>query len=73
MYGSFRFAFTDDMQAGLSVAPVLIGLFALPELIKLIVFRNPPEARAMEIGDDRVSGKEFRVLRNRSSAAASSG
>ena len=60
MYGSFRFAFTDDMQAGLSVAPVLIGLFALPELIKLIVFRNPPKARAMEIGDDRVSGREFR-------------
>ena len=60
MYGSFRFAFTGDMQAGLSVAPVLIGLFALPELIKLIVFRNPPKARAMEIGDDRVSGAEFR-------------
>lgn len=62
MYGSFRFAFTDDMQAGLAVAPVLIGLFALPELFKLIVFRNPPKARAMQLGDDRVSQKELRPV-----------
>lgn len=60
MYGSFRFAMTDDMQAGLAVAPVLIGLFALPELLKLIVFRNPPKNDAMQLGDDRVSGREFR-------------
>ncbi|MFX0543339.1 tripartite tricarboxylate transporter permease [Roseovarius sp. S4756] len=61
MYGSFRFAMTDDMQAGLSVAPVLIGLFALPELMKLIVFRNPPKNDAMQLGDNRVSGREFRA------------
>lgn len=60
MYGSFRFAITDDMQAGLSVAPVLIGLFALPELIKLIVFRNPPKNDAMRLGDNKVSAREFR-------------
>ncbi|WP_458793052.1 tripartite tricarboxylate transporter permease [Yoonia sp. MH D7] len=60
MYGSFRFALTDDMQGGLSVAPVLIGLFALPELLKLIVFRNAKPHDAMGIGDDRVSRAEFR-------------
>ncbi|GAB3676336.1 tripartite tricarboxylate transporter permease [Salinisphaera aquimarina] len=60
MYGSFRFALTDDMQGGLSVAPVLIGLFALPELIKLIVFRKAEVEKTMGIGDDRVSGAEFR-------------
>ncbi|QDY71147.1 tripartite tricarboxylate transporter permease [Qingshengfaniella alkalisoli] len=59
IYGSFRFAFTDDMQAGLSVAPVLIGLFALPELIKLIVFRNPQVNDAMQVGFDKVSRSEF--------------
>ena len=62
MYGSFRFAMTDDMQGGLAVAPVLIGLFALPELIKLIVFRKADTAEAMGIGDDRVSGAEFRKV-----------
>ncbi len=61
MYGSFRFAMTNDMQAGLAVAPVLIGLFALPELIKLIVFRNPPKTEPMKLGDNRVSGREFRA------------
>ncbi|MCP1170348.1 tripartite tricarboxylate transporter permease [Limimaricola litoreus] len=61
MYGSFRFAITDDMQAGLSVAPVLIGLFALPELLKLIVFRIAPKNDAMKLGDDKVSAAEFRA------------
>ncbi len=62
MYGSFRFAFTPDMQAGLNVAPVLIGLFALPELFKLIVFRVPPPNRSAEIGDDHVSRRELRPV-----------
>ncbi|PLW77615.1 tripartite tricarboxylate transporter permease [Cohaesibacter celericrescens] len=60
MYGSFRFAFTDEMQGGLSVAPVLIGLFALPELIKLVVFRACPIMDAAKLGDQRVSFSEFK-------------
>ncbi|MBB3995161.1 putative tricarboxylic transport membrane protein [Sulfitobacter undariae] len=59
LYGSFRFAFTDDMQAGLSVAPVLIGLFALPELIKLIVFRAANRDVAAKLGDQQVTRAEF--------------
>nr|WP_274837843.1 tripartite tricarboxylate transporter permease [Phaeobacter gallaeciensis] len=59
MYGSFRFAFTDDMQAGLSVAPVLIGLFALPELIKMIVMRAAPDQETAKLGDQKVSRAEF--------------
>lgn len=61
MYGSFRFAMTDDMQAGLSVAPVLIGLFALPELIKLIVFRVVPRTDAAKLGDNKVTAAEMRA------------
>jgi putative tricarboxylic transport membrane protein len=59
MYGSFRFAFTNDMQAGLNVAPVLIGLFALPELIKLIVLRSTRKDEAAKLGDQNVTRAEF--------------
>ena len=59
LYGSFRFAFTEDMQAGLSVAPVLIGLFALPELLKLIVFRAAHKNEAAKLGDQKVTRSEF--------------
>ena len=59
LYGSFRFAFTDNMQAGLSVAPVLIGLFALPELIKLIVFRAVSRDTAAKLGDQNITRAEF--------------
>jgi putative tricarboxylic transport membrane protein len=62
MYGSFRFAMTTDMQAGLAVAPVLIGLFALPELLKLVVFRMARNAEPMQVGYDRVSAAEFRAV-----------
>jgi putative tricarboxylic transport membrane protein len=61
MYGSMRFAITEDMQAGLSVAPVLIGLFALPELIKLIVFRIVPRTDAAKLGDNKVTAAEMRA------------
>jgi putative tricarboxylic transport membrane protein len=59
MYGSFRFAFTNDMQSGLAIAPVLIGLFALPELIKLIVLRAAHKDEAAKLGDQKVTRAEF--------------
>ncbi|WP_282602664.1 tripartite tricarboxylate transporter permease [Paracoccus sp. PARArs4] len=59
MYGSFRFAFTPDMQAGLAIAPVLIGLFALPELIKLIVLRADTREEAATLGAQHVTRAEF--------------
>lgn len=61
MFGSFRFAITPDMQAGLAVAPVLIGLFALPELIKLVVFRTARKVNPISVGSDRLSAAEFRA------------
>ena len=59
LYGSFRFAFVPDMQAGLSIAPVLIGLFALPELIKLVVMRAAKTDEAAPLGAQHVTREEF--------------
>ncbi len=39
---------------------MLIGLFALPELIKLVVFRASPIMDAAKLGDQRVSFSEFK-------------
>lgn len=60
MYGSFRFAFNEDMKSGLGVVPVLIGLFALPEMFKLAVFRPEENTEAMKLGDNRLTLSEFR-------------
>jgi putative tricarboxylic transport membrane protein len=60
MYGSFRFAMTEDMKSGLGVVPVLIGLFALPEMLKLAIFRPEENTQAMKLGDNRLTMKEFR-------------
>lgn len=60
MYGSFRFDLTVDMQSGLAVAPVLIGLFAIPELLKIIVFRHNQSHKPMQLGDNRVTRDELR-------------
>lgn len=60
MYGSYRFAMTDNLMNGLSVAPVLIGLFALPELLKLIVFRDSNKGELMALGDNKLTLKEIR-------------
>lgn len=60
IYGSYRFAMTEDMKGGLSIAPVLIGLFALPELIRLIVFRDGPQGKAMKLGDNHLTLAEFK-------------
>jgi putative tricarboxylic transport membrane protein len=62
IYGSYRFAMTDNLMNGLAVAPVLIGLFALPELLKLIVFRDTKkgELKLMALGDNKLTIKEIR-------------
>ena len=60
MYGSFRFDLTVDMQSGLAVAPVLIGLFAIPELLKIIIFRNTTTHKPMQMGDNQVTRVELR-------------
>lgn len=60
MYGSFRFAMTEDMKSGLNVVPVLIGLFALPEMIKIAVFRPEENIVSIKPGDNRLTLSEFR-------------
>ena len=60
IYGSYRFALTEDMKSGLGIVPVLIGLFALPELIRMIVFRPEDNTVALKPGDNRLSLREFR-------------
>ena len=59
IYGSYRFALTEDMKSGLGIVPVLIGLFALPELIRMIVFRPQDNTVALKPGDNRLSLREF--------------
>ena len=60
IYGSFRFAVTENMKSGLGTVPVLIGLFALPELIRLIVLRPQDHNEAMKLGDNRLTFAELR-------------
>ncbi len=60
VYGSYRFAFNEDMESGLATVPVLIGLFAVPELIKFFIFRSDQSASATNLGDNKLSWKEFR-------------
>ena len=59
IYGSYRFALSEDMKSGLGIVPVLIGLFALPELIRMIVFRPQDNTVALKPGDNRLSLREF--------------
>jgi len=60
MYGTYRFGFNEDMKAGLNTVPVLIGLFAIPELLKLVVFKDVGKQEAMALGDNRLSLQEIR-------------
>lgn len=60
IYGTFRFAFNEDMKAGLGNVPVLIGLFAIPELLKLMVFKKVDKHEAMALGDNKLSLAEVR-------------
>ncbi len=60
IYGTFRFGFNEDMKAGLGTVPVLIGLFAIPELLKLMVFRKIDKQEAIPLGENRLSFAEIR-------------
>ena len=60
VYGTYRFAFNEDMEAGLATVPVLIGLFAVPELLKFFVFRSKEQNISSKLGDNRLSWAEFK-------------
>jgi putative tricarboxylic transport membrane protein len=61
VYGTERFSFGNaDMMAGLNFIPVLIGLFALPEIITNSVENVKEHAKAASLDDSRVTRAEFR-------------
>ncbi|QUJ70234.1 tripartite tricarboxylate transporter permease (plasmid) [Photobacterium sp. GJ3] len=49
IYGSYRFAFNENLQSKLNVVPVLIGLFAIPEVLKLIMNKGEGASPVMKV------------------------
>ncbi len=61
VYGTERFTFGDaDMMAGLNFIPVLIGLFALPEIIAACAERIREHIRAASFDDSHVTWPDFK-------------
>lgn len=61
IYGTNRFVFGNpDLMAGLSFIPVLIGLFALPEILDYYSHRITSEKTVFEPGKSRASYADFR-------------
>ena len=66
VYGTERFIFGDyRLMGGLSFIPVLIGLFALPEIIDRATKRaRPPGARKQDLGVGATFAEFRRVLKS---------
>ena len=61
VHGSERFTFGDaDMMAGLNFIPVLIGLFAFPEVIAACVEHIKENVQAATLDDSRVTWPDFK-------------
>lgn len=61
VYGSARFAFgSANLMGGFSFIPVLIGLFALPEIIHEYTKRQDIAAKVVDIGESRLPWSTFR-------------
>lgn len=61
VYGSTRFAFgSANLMGGLSFIPVLIGLFALPEIIQEYTKRQDVKAKVVDVGESRLPWSVFR-------------
>jgi putative tricarboxylic transport membrane protein len=61
VYGTERFCFGNaDMMAGLNFIPVLIGLFALPEVIAACAERVREHVKAASFDDSHVTWNDFR-------------
>lgn len=62
--GVGRFTYGSvDLLGGLSFIPVIIGIFALPEIISKYFERKRPvnrDLRKIELGEERISWKEFK-------------
>lgn len=61
IYGTGRFSFgSADLMAGLNFIPVLIGLFALPEIINAAAKGFETHGEVSSLGSQGVSWQEFR-------------
>ncbi|MBN2569277.1 MAG: tripartite tricarboxylate transporter permease [Deltaproteobacteria bacterium] len=61
VYGSSRFAFGSvDLMGGLNFIPVLIGLFAIPEILNEYGKKYAPQFLASKLGDMKITLKEFK-------------
>ena len=61
VYGSNRFNFGNaDLMGGLNFIPVLIGLFALPEIIKASAKSSGQHEEVSSLGRDNLSFNEFK-------------
>jgi len=61
VYGTERFSFGNaNLMAGLNFIPVLIGLFALPEIVANCVETVKDYAKAADANDSRVTWADFK-------------
>jgi len=61
VFGTGRFAFDSvDLMAGLSFIPLVIGLFAIPEIMKVVGRSGDDEQQRMAVGESHVSWAEFK-------------
>ena len=62
VYGTPRFTFgSTNLMGGLDFIPVLIGLFAIPEIIAELTRGDENYERISNVGDNRVSWLEFKA------------
>jgi putative tricarboxylic transport membrane protein len=61
VYGTTRFTFGSvDLMGGISFIPLIIGLFAIPEVLKACTGRPAKKETVIAVGGDRVTWAEFK-------------
>jgi putative tricarboxylic transport membrane protein len=61
VYGTTRFTFGSvDLMSGISFIPLIIGLFAVPEILKGCTGRPASKEQVIAVGGDRVTWAEFK-------------
>ncbi|MCL1939512.1 MAG: tripartite tricarboxylate transporter permease [Desulfovibrionaceae bacterium] len=61
VYGTYRYTGGSvDLMSGISFIPLIIGLFAIPEVLKACTGRPPKVETVTAVGGDRVTWAEFK-------------
>lgn len=61
VYGTTRYTFGNtDLMAGISFIPLIIGLFAIPEILKACTGRPEKKEAVIAVSSDRISWAEFK-------------